>query len=436
MSAPRDVLPRRVAAAAAVVLFAAGAVGCTVEDAKDAGASTAGGLGAPAAAVSPGVTADSIKVGIAYPDLDAVKAFVNVDNGDYEATFRALIDKVNAAGGIHGRKIVPVFGKVNPISPSAAQETCLKLTQDEKVFAVLGAFNGPDQALCYVETNKTAVIGGLQSKDGYAKAQVPWFAASSGPDQSKDVIQALAGHGDFTGRKVAVLSATQNQAETEHVVLPALQRNGVTPVATGYLPSIGVDSAALAQQSAVMLEKARTAGADTLVLSGIAAQMVPQALEKSSWRPKLLFAEPPYAYLLDKGKHDFSVLNGATAAYPVVSWDTDADMMTCIATLEAADPRLKGKLVDPDTVAGGQPNPSNSLRAACGTVKLFTAIADKAGRDLNYRTFQDAGFSLGSFHMPSFADQATYSAQSTNGSIPVKIHVYDPATNGFVPKLG
>src|SRR4051812_25203405 len=53
--------------------------------------------------VSPGVTADAIKVGITYVDLSKLTDIINIDHGDYRAAYTAVIDKLNASGGIDGR---------------------------------------------------------------------------------------------------------------------------------------------------------------------------------------------------------------------------------------------------------------------------------------------------------------------------------------------
>ncbi|WP_020549110.1 hypothetical protein [Embleya scabrispora] len=66
----------------------AAAAGCTVEE-KDKPTTPVNGPAAGAAAVAPGVTADSIKIGVAYPDTASIKVFTNIDLGDYEAAYKA-----------------------------------------------------------------------------------------------------------------------------------------------------------------------------------------------------------------------------------------------------------------------------------------------------------------------------------------------------------
>ncbi|MGA4538956.1 ABC transporter substrate-binding protein [Uniformispora flossi] len=417
--------PLRAAAALSAVAVLA-AAGCTVES-KDSG-TAAPGAGPAQSTAAPGLTSDTIKLGIAYPDLDAVKAFVNIDNGNYETAFRAVVDNINAGGGIGGRKIEPVFAKVNLLSPAAQQETCVKLTQDAKVFAVLFAM--PYDATCYVQTNRTAAIGTPLTKEQYAQAQAPAFAYTSA-EAAAEAVRALAAHGDFAGRKVAVAAITTDQAQVDQQVTPALQVAGITPVVTGYIPANATDPAAFAQQTNVLFQKAQASGADTLLIVGGAAHSLPQALEKASWRPRLMFTTVPSSYLGAKGQHDFSILKDAVAAEPLTTWQDDQELMSCAAALGVADPSLNLKLLDPRTVPAGQPNPGASLQIACQTLTLFKAIAGRAGKDLNYASFQQAGQTLGGLHIPGYLDPANYTPQTPNGAIPVAVVGYDPAGNRF-----
>ncbi|WP_436789658.1 ABC transporter substrate-binding protein [Yinghuangia sp. YIM S10712] len=420
---------------AAAVLAAAAALvvsGCTAEK-KDDPASTASGapVAPPAPRVAPGVTDTSIKLGITYPDLSAVKQFLKIDHGDYEATYNALIKKINDAGGINGRKIEPVFGAINVASPAAAQETCVKLTQDAKVFAAIGTFNA-NEPMCYVQTNKTAVVGGSLGDKNYAAAQAPWFSDIDG-DAVVDAVKVLAANNALAGKKVAVVGPVNEQAAVNDLVLPTLRDFGVTPVETGIMDASMRDAAAVSQQLGVFIQKFQAAGADTIVVVGGMGGEFPKQLEKTSYRPRLLFTDVTRAeiYTGDQAQHDFSTLTNATAAGTKVDWN-DPALRECIATVEAAIPDLKGKLtVDPATLPAGTPSPQTSMQTACRNLTLFKAIADKAGRDLNYETFQNAGFTLGPLQIPSLSDKADYTRETPHGAVPPRLFTYDPAAKKF-----
>src|SRR5436309_2225961 len=72
---------------------------------------------------------------------------------------RAAIADLNKQGGINGRKVVPVFAAIDPLGTAPAQEACIKLTEDEKVFAVMSFFNA-DAPLCFVDSHDTPLLGG------------------------------------------------------------------------------------------------------------------------------------------------------------------------------------------------------------------------------------------------------------------------------------
>src|SRR5581483_100242 len=104
---------------------------------EPAGTVPTAGPVATAAPVAPG---GAIEIGIPYLDSSQTNAFTggvgkNLQNVDTKAVYQAVITKVNAAGGILGRKIVPVYLSlsVNATVAQLAQQTCTYFTQDHKV---------------------------------------------------------------------------------------------------------------------------------------------------------------------------------------------------------------------------------------------------------------------------------------------------------------
>ena len=112
------------------------------------------------ASADQGVTANTITVGIPYVDLAAVdqQFGLKINQGSYPDAYNALFQQINAAGGINGRKIVPVFVAVNPTGTAAAASSCTQLTEDKHVFV---AFS-PLSPICYLE-HGTPTIGATSS---------------------------------------------------------------------------------------------------------------------------------------------------------------------------------------------------------------------------------------------------------------------------------
>ena len=111
------------------VLVAAGTllIGCTAGD-DTASEDTAGGSATTVDSIAvptgpaPGVTDDTVKVGVTYVDLASLGEVVNIDHGDYEVAYQAMFDDINASGGINGRMIEPVFAPVSPVGTEGAEQ--------------------------------------------------------------------------------------------------------------------------------------------------------------------------------------------------------------------------------------------------------------------------------------------------------------------------
>ena len=85
---------------------------------------------------------------------------------------------------------MPVFAPINPIGTAPAQEACLKLTEDEKVFATVGFFYF-DAPLCYVSQHDTPILGGTMNPTYLKQAKAPWMTLDSGPEVTPRAVDAL-----------------------------------------------------------------------------------------------------------------------------------------------------------------------------------------------------------------------------------------------------
>lgn len=113
-------------------------------------------------------TAAPLKVGIPHLDQQQSDAFTagfgsGLEGGDDRANFQALLDDLNAAGGILGRKVVPVFHTID-FTQSAAQyeqEICTDFSQDRRVsFVLVGG--SPTLSRCLIDKGIGVVGDGSQ----------------------------------------------------------------------------------------------------------------------------------------------------------------------------------------------------------------------------------------------------------------------------------
>ena len=83
-------------------------------------------------ATAQAVTATTIRVGIPYVDLAAVRQFgITLDQGSFPDAYNAIIANLNAEGGINGRKLVPYLVAVNPVGTGPAITACTQLAEDD-----------------------------------------------------------------------------------------------------------------------------------------------------------------------------------------------------------------------------------------------------------------------------------------------------------------
>ena len=381
---------------------------------------------------APGVTANSIQVGVVWVDLSSLESILHINQGDFPKAYQAIIDDINAHGGIHGRKLVATIVGVNPTSQSAADAACTKLTQDTKVFVAVGFFLA-DNVLCYVNTNATATIGGAQTPSRLAQAKAPWFSTDAGENLEINVVKSLAKAGKLNG-KVAVMSTAADQGLMNDKIKPALKAAGVTPVASAVLDAPTNDTTATYAQAATISERFKAAGATQVILVGESApgSYLP-GLAKTDYRPQLVFADlnGTQAYTSNKG-NDFSVLKGSITGGPF--GPADARLALGGPTKACMDVQRKaGLVIKPSSqVPEGQPDQFVSSALACQQMALLTAILQKAGPTLNYGTFAAAGNSLGKIVLPSFPDAWTFGAPpNADGNPKVYVFQWNSSTNQF-----
>ena len=87
--------------------------------------------------------------------------------------------------------------------------------------------------------------------------------------------------------------------------------------------------------------------------------------------------------------------------------------------------------VDPKDWTEG-PRPFISARIACWGLSLFQAIATRAGENLNYGTYEEAGNTIGAVQIPGYPDPFHYGPPpSADGDPPLYIWTWDPALGAY-----
>ena len=371
---------------------------------------------------APGVTDETIAIGITYVDTAALLANANLDYdlGDHRAVYQALIDDINEGGGIHGRMLEAVYAPIDPTNAEAADSVCLELTEDEDVFLVTGFFL-LDAVLCPLDLHETAVVGGNQTPERLAQAKAPWVTWQPDTDQPKAVIRALDERGALEG-SVAVYASVADQVDLENHVVPTLVELGVDVVATGIMDAPTGDTAAISAKVQLLAERFEADGADTVVLVGASGSTWPQYLAgESSYRPDLRFLSTVavHAFATNGATTDTSILDGSLAGGgygPEQARFEEAEMQACVTTLRDAG------LETPAPAEFEADDPSNqpyqAAFQACPDIALTRALLEAAGEGLNYATVDLAIEGL-TVAVPGDPTPRTYGAGSAGDGDPV-----------------
>ena len=385
-----------------------------------------------------GVTPTSIKLGITYLDAAAVRNIVNLDPGNFQVAYTALIDQINAKGGINGRKIVPVFEPIDPIGTAPAAKACTALTEDDKVFAVIGFFQAADTA-CYVATHDTPMIGATLTDAESAQAKAPWFnnvhlrqrphpQGDDGVQEGRCLHQdegrgggrhVRSGRGE--PRATRAQEAQGERGTDRHQQCPGQRPGGDEFGVRHYRPEV------------------QGMGANVVIAVGDAGVSWPKALHdnQSTYLPRLIVPDSAdlATVLSNKANYSAAELRGALTAggtpSPAVEWN-DPAMKRCVATVHAAEPNAV--INNPVTATASTPVTWSAPENACQELALFEDIAKAAGKTLNNATFNRGGESLTHLTIPGGGGIYDFGPGHRDGDGPVTIFEWNAAAKKLVAK--
>lgn len=391
-----------------------------------------------AAGAAPGVTSNSITIGVTYVDLSSVAQFVHgLDQGNYQAVYQALINHINAQGGINGRTLKADYEPINPIGTTSASNACAQLTEDDSVFAVMGFLQNND-AQCYLQLHTTPAIGGNVTSQILASAKAPWFGTQPLENQVEpEVIAAAAKEGVFKGKKVAVFSQSDAPPGLVSADVKALEAHGITPVATAQINGETNDVEAGIQQIAgVVTQKFQSAGANVVIAVGNTGQSWPSATNSGTYHPEMV---APYdaaltSYTSTAQANAPAIANAVTGfteplsvGNKAVGW-SDPALQQCVHVVEAAGQKVPSPVNNTDSAK----QQFFSVVQACQNLALFTAIIKKAGKTLNAQTFTQAGDTLGAVHVPALGT-GSFSKATPAGTFPLYLYRWNASEGQLVP---
>jgi ABC-type branched-subunit amino acid transport system substrate-binding protein len=410
----------------AVVAIALVASACaTSKDDDTASPSSSAKEGAKLTASARGVSASTIKVGFAYIDLEtlAKSGIIKIDHGPYADIIKALVDDVNAHGGVNGRTLELVTAKYSPIGNTEQLAACTKLTEDEKVFVVLNGLLG-DNNLCITQQHATALVGDTYSAALRAKAKAPWITYTASRERSIDALVTLLDKNDLLkGSTIGVYAAQATNKPLIDLGVNAIEDAGYKVADVGFMDAPAGDTQAATAADKVIAERMKNKGVDTLVNVG---QFQPAAdFDAAGFHPKLFTVSTgdiaAAAFTNPLGK--FPLVAGVASGFDDTGYPQTKEFQRCRDVWKRASGKDIKSVLQEDL--DGKSSGNIAMQIACTTLQIFVAGAKAAGPNLTNETFERGVASLGKIELANTAT-ASYGVDKFDGQDSFQLGKFDP----------
>lgn len=381
-------------------------------------------------ATDTGVSETTITIGVVYPDTE----ILGRDSGDIEAKFQVILDEINEAGGINGRMVEMVFEAPSPIGNDASDETCIRLVEDEQVFAAVGLFAGTT-ADCYPAFNDTIVISSFPiAATTIAESSAPAIMVDADAARLIDQrVEVLVDAGELApGMKVAVVGVAP-AAGTHDSYVAALNAAGVDVVAASLVQNVSGDTVALRSEMGALAELWRASGAEKVLGShsssgsGLLYSYADAPLDDI---PMLLpeGLQTPPSLMRDFQGLELTPFENATMLIGELDPATlhasdEAGVRECVSRFEDATGEAIALDESRDNLA--------PLMSACQTLDIFRQVAEAAGPELTTESFRAAAENMGEIAVTGLRDASLGEGKFDASDEPPIIAFFNPATDQF-----
>jgi len=422
-----------------------GACASTTKKTASPGTSTGGApatAGQPPTALGPGVTPTTVKIGVTMVDFNCIKPFVEGVQIQQQEMYQLYIDYLNVHGGLAGRQIQPVYETYCPIGNAQALALCTKLTEDDKVFAVIGNFVdfSGDAQTCVTKDHHTPLITFTLTK-AIIDQSPPGLIVYPGstPERIDSVLSNLMQkQRTLSGKKVGVLGETTSQNVVNSSVIPALKKLGVATGSTAILNITNADTAAAQAQLDSFIERWKTEHVDALFVTGgqvssqqfvekVRARMPTVTLITDDDTANTFGQEEQTAGRRPNPYEGILIAAGQTDH----EYDQSANWKYCQDIYQHQTGRVppNRETVEPKGPDGKVQDLYGSVSNGCQDLAILQQIGDRAGKDLNADTWAAAVNSYGpirdvgggqfaSLHMGKYDTNDTYRLEAFDSSIP------------------
>ncbi len=375
------------------------------------------------AAVTPPDEASTSSRGVVGKQINVVFPVANLSSlassfgfaGDPEdaeqiPAIKFYVNQINEAGGINGRVINPIIVSFDPANNANMQSLCQQWTEgNPAVFAVvdgIGTWTGDNQ-LCVTQQGHTPLISAWSATTNWTQLGSPylWW---TGPDQAPE-LAATVQWGLSSGRlgrskKVGVVVSDQagDQAALNGYLLPDLKKVGITPQ-VAMVAGNPDETATTNSDAQLAVERFKAAGVQSVIplLPENAFFPYLSAENSQQYFPQLLLSDYgstieiglglipiPFEKALD-GQEGVTVetLGGIDDDRPQSEGGYDPGVRSCWESFRKSKTFPFPK---PPVHPGPWIEEQGPIASWCQGIRLFAAAAEKAGPNLNRRTFVEA----------------------------------------------
>jgi ABC-type branched-subunit amino acid transport system substrate-binding protein len=371
-------------------------------------AGTTASAGQPSKTLGPGVTPTTMKIGVTMVDFNCIKPFVEGVQIQQQEMYQLYIDYIDAHGGLAGRQIQPVYETYCPIGNAQALALCTKLTEDEKVFAVIGNFVdfSGDAQTCLTKNHHTPLVTFTLTKAiiDQSPPGLIIFPGSTPERIDSVLVDLMQKQRTLSGKKVAVLGETTSENVVNNSVAPAIKKLGVATGSTAILNITGADTAAAQAQLDSFIERWKSEHVNALFVTGgqVSSQ---QFVEKVRARMPnvtlitdntdvLFFGQAEQTAGRTPNPYEGVITAGGPSAHEYVQ---SANWKYCQNIYQQKTGKLppNAETNEPKGPDGKTQDLYGSVSNACQDLTLLQQIGDKVGKDLNADTWATAVNSYG-----------------------------------------
>lgn len=395
-----------------------------------------------------GVDGDTVRVGfvviVNQQAANEQAGGTGVTTIEQDLAVELLVDDLNSRGGLGGLTVEPVLFEVDATAGADPQEIarayCATFTQDNEVYAVIGASEpGPEQLACLDEAGVPAFVAGgtIAFLDDEDYASLPLLVNVNGISldaAARSLVAGLDSAGFFTDGSTVGILRLQSPAfdrATESALLPALAELGVEPAAEVAIAAIesqdDIGRVSTEAQAAVL--RMNDAGVDRLIMfesGGALPFFFQSAAGSQSYAPLYGFGSTSGGQTL--------VQNLGTGG-TLVGWSPITDVP--FDAVPAQPPRAQEclDLLDPTGAAFTSATATGQALSFCDTLWLLEA-AVSAGGLTEAQALVDSVAGLGDGYESATLERVSFGADKRYGTAEYRIADYDPACACNVYRAG